>query len=96
MAFKPLADRILVRPDPSDDKTRGGIYLPEQSQERPMLGTVVEVGPGSKDNKGNVTPVGLNTGDRIAFAKLGGDEYEQDGETLLVISREAVLGIVRR
>jgi chaperonin GroES len=95
MAFEPLADRILVKPDPSDEKTPGGIYLPDQSKERPMLGTVVNVGPGTKDKKGERKPVGLNPGDRIAFAKLGGDEYEQDGEKHVVISREAVLGIVR-
>lgn len=91
----PLEDRILVKPDPRPDKV-GNIYIPEQIQERPMVGTVIAVGPGKKNKKGEYEEkTGLKGGERVTYAPMAGEELEIRDEEHILIRAENIIGIVR-
>jgi chaperonin GroES len=92
--LKPLNDRILVEKAEAQEKTEGGIYLPTGSQEKPIEGLVVAVGPGARNEKGERTPMQIKEGDRILYSKYSGTELKTDGKEYLIISEKDVLAIV--
>ncbi|MGE5721042.1 MAG: co-chaperone GroES [Sphingomonadales bacterium] len=94
MTFRPLHDRILVRRVEAQAKTAGGIIIPDSAQEKPQEGEVVATGNGARADDGTVTPLTVAVGDRILFGKWSGSEVRLDGEDLLIMKEEDVLGIV--
>ncbi len=94
MAFRPLGDRVLVRRVEEEEKTKGGIIIPDSAKEKPQEGLVVSVGPGARDESGKLVPLDVNAGDRILFGKWSGTEVKIDGEDLLIMKESDVLGVV--
>jgi len=94
MAFRPLHDRVLVRRVEADEKTAGGIIIPDTAKEKPQEGEVVAVGPGARDEGGRLVPPSLKAGDRILFGKWSGTEIRLGGEDLLIMKESDVLGVV--
>ena len=94
MAFRPLHDRVLVRCIEADEKTAGGIIIPDSAKEKPQEGEVVSAGAGSKAEDGKVTPLDVKAGDRILFGKWSGTEVKVDGEDLLIMKESDILGII--
>ncbi len=94
MGFRPLHDRVLVRRVESDEKTAGGIIIPDSAKEKPSEGEVIAVGSGQKAEDGTVTPLDVEAGDRILFGKWSGTEVKIDGEDLLIMKESDILGIV--
>jgi chaperonin GroES len=94
MHFRPLHDRVVVRRIEGDEKTAGGIIIPDTAKEKPMEGEVVAVGPGARNEKGQLTPLDLKAGDRILFGKWSGTEVKIDGEDLLIMKESDVLGVL--
>ena len=94
MGFKPLHDRVLVRRLGEEDKTAGGIIIPDTAQEKPSEGKIVSVGPGTRDKDGNLVPLELKVGDTILFGKWSGTEARIDGEELLIMQESDVMGII--
>ncbi|MEO1333669.1 MAG: co-chaperone GroES [Myxococcota bacterium] len=93
-SFRPLADRILVKRLDGEEKTKGGIIIPDSAKEKPQEGEVVAVGNGKKLDDGNVQEVDLKVGDRILFGKYSGTEIKLDGEEHLILREDEVLGVV--
>ena len=94
MKFRPLHDRVVVRRLAAEEKTAGGIIIPDTVQEKPMEGEVVAVGPGARDDMGKVTPLDVKEGDRILFGKWSGTEVKLDGQDLLIMKESDIMGIV--
>ena len=94
MSFRPLHDRILVRRVESEEKTRGGIIIPDTAKEKPQEGEVVAVGPGERNEAGQVQALDVKAGDRILFGKWSGTEIKIDGEDLLIMKESDVLGVL--
>ncbi|ALE18065.1 Heat shock protein 60 family co-chaperone GroES [Altererythrobacter epoxidivorans] len=94
MAFRPLHDRVLVRRIEADQKTAGGIIIPDSAQEKPSEGEIVAVGNGSKGEDGSVTPLDVKAGDRVLFGKWSGTEVKIDGEDLLIMKESDIMGII--
>lgn len=94
MTFRPLHDRILVRRVESEEKTRGGIIIPDTAKEKPQEGEVIAVGPGARNEAGQIQPLDVKTGDRILFGKWSGTEIKIDGEDLLIMKESDVMGII--
>ena len=94
MNFRPLHDRVLVRRVEAEQKTAGGIIIPDSVQEKPQEGEVVAVGTGAKADDGTVTPLDVKSGDRILFGKWSGTEVRVQGEDLLIMKESDILGIV--
>ena len=94
MGFKPLHDRVAVRRLGEEDKTAGGIIIPDTAQEKPSEGKIVAVGPGNRDKDGNLVPLELKVGDTILFGKWSGTEARIDGEELLIMQESDVMGII--
>lgn len=94
MNFKPLGERVVVRRTEELTKSRGGILIPDNAQERPVEGEVVAVGPGARDDSGNLIPTELKPGDRILYGKWTGTEIKVDGEELLIMNEKDVLGVL--
>jgi chaperonin GroES len=94
MSFRPLHDRVLVRRIDSEEKTKGGIIIPDTAKEKPQEGEVVAVGAGARDEKGNLVPLSVKAGDRVLFGKWSGTEIKIDGEDLLVMKESDIFGIV--
>ncbi len=94
MAFKPLHDRVLVRRVDQDEKSAGGIIIPDTAQEKPMEGKVLAVGPGARGKDGKLLKPAVKAGDRVLFGKFGGTEIKLDGEDLLIIGESEILGII--
>ncbi|MEX0404455.1 co-chaperone GroES [Aquibium sp. LZ166] len=94
MTFRPLHDRILVRRIEAEEKTAGGIIIPDTAKEKPMEGEVIAAGPGGRDDKGQVQPLDVKVGDRILFGKWSGTEIRLDGEDLLIMKESDVMGII--
>ncbi len=94
MGFRPLHDRVLVRRLGEEDKTAGGIIIPDTAQEKPSEGKVVAVGPGARQKDGSLVPLELKTGDRILFGKWSGTEATIDGEELLIMQESDVMGVI--
>jgi chaperonin GroES len=94
MQFRPLHDRVVVRRLESEEKTKGGIIIPDTAKEKPQEGEVVAVGPGARDESGKIQPLDLKAGDRILFGKWSGTEVKIDGEELLIMKESDVMGII--
>ena len=94
MAFRPLGDRVLVKRVEEEQKTKGGIIIPDTAKEKPQEGEVVAAGAGAKDEAGKVTPLDVKAGDRVLFGKWSGTEVKIDGEDLLIMKESDILGIV--
>ena len=94
MQFRPLHDRVVVRRLESEEKTKGGIIIPDTAKEKPQEGEVVAVGPGARDESGKVQPLDVKAGDRILFGKWSGTEVKIDGEELLIMKESDVMGII--
>ncbi|MAK83442.1 co-chaperone GroES [Phenylobacterium sp.] len=94
MAFRPLGDRVLVRRVEEEQKTKGGIIIPDTVKEKPQEGEIIAVGPGARDESGKVQPLDVKTGDRILFGKWSGTEIKLEGEDLLIMKESDVLGVL--
>ena len=94
MAFRPLHDRVLVRRIEADQKTAGGIIIPDSAQEKPSEGEIVSVGEGARDDDGDRIPLDVKAGDRILFGKWSGTEVKINGEDLLIMKESDIMGII--
>jgi chaperonin GroES len=94
MKFRPLHDRLVVRRIEEAGKSAGGIIIPETAREKPVEGEVIAVGPGARNEAGALVPLGVRKGDRILFGKWSGTEIRLDGEELLIMKEEDVMGVV--
>ena len=94
MGFRPLHDRVLVRRVEAEEKTAGGIIIPDTAKEKPQEGEVVSVGAGARSEDGKVTPLDVKAGDRILFGKYSGTEVKIDGDEHLIMREEDILGIL--
>jgi len=94
MKFRPLHDRVLVRRLTAEEKTAGGIIIPDTAKEKPMEGEVVAVGPGARDENGKLQELDVKAGDRILFGKWSGTEVKIDGEELLIMKESDIMGII--
>ncbi|HTY66717.1 MAG TPA: co-chaperone GroES [Alphaproteobacteria bacterium] len=95
MKFRPLHDRVLVKALESEEKTKGGIIIPDTAKEKPMQGKVIAAGPGSRDENGKLVPMGVKVGDKVLYGKWSGTEVKIDGEDLLIVKEADILGIVQ-
>ena len=96
MGFRPLHDRVLVRRVDAEEKTKGGIIIPDTAKEKPQEGEVVAVGAGAKSDEGKITPLDVKAGDRILFGKWSGTEVKIDGENLLIMKESDVMGVIEK
>ena len=94
MAFRPLHDRVLVKRIEAEEKTAGGIIIPDSAQEKPAEGEVVSVGSGTRGDDGKITPLDVKAGDKVLFGKWSGTEVKLDGEDLLIMKESDILGII--
>ena len=94
MKFRPLHDRVLVRRIEENEKTAGGIIIPDTAKEKPQEGEIIAAGPGACSDDGKVTPLDVKVGDRVLFGKYSGTEVRIDGEDLLIMSESDILGVV--
>ncbi|WP_394730565.1 co-chaperone GroES [Altererythrobacter sp. GH1-8] len=94
MAFRPLHDRVVVRRIEADQKTAGGIIIPDSAQEKPSEGEIVAVGEGARDDDGDRIPLDVKAGDRVLFGKWSGTEVKIDGEDLLIMKESDIMGIL--
>lgn len=96
MKFRPLHDRVLVKRIQSEERTAGGIIIPDTAKEKPIEGEVIAVGAGARDQAGNIVPLEVKAGDRIVFGKWSGNEVKVDNEEYLVMKESDIMGIVQR
>ena len=96
MHFRPLHDRVVVRRIDADHKTAGGIIIPDTAQEKPQEGEIVSVGPGARNDRGELVPTELKAGDRVLFGKWSGTEVKIDGEDLLIMKESDVMGVIEK
>ena len=96
MHFRPLHDRVVVRRIDAEEKTSGGIIIPDTAKEKPQQGEIVAAGPGARNERGELVPLDLKAGDRILFGKWSGTEVKIDGEDLLIMKESDVLGILEQ
>jgi chaperonin GroES len=94
MKFRPLHDRVAVRRIDAEDKTAGGIIIPDTAKEKPQQGEIIAVGPGSRDDQGRIVPLDVKRGDRILFGKWSGTEVRIDGEELLIMKESDIMGVL--
>jgi chaperonin GroES len=92
--FRPLHDRVVVRRVEAEDKSKGGIIIPDTVKEKPQEGEVVAVGPGGRDENGKLVPMDLKAGDRVLFGKWSGTEVKLDGEELLIMKESDIMGVI--
>ena len=96
MAFRPLHDRVVIRRLEAEEKTAGGIIIPDTAKEKPMEGEVVAVGPGARDESGKIQPLDVKSGDRVLFGKWSGTEVKLDGEDLIIMKESDIMGIIEQ
>ena len=94
MKFRPLHDRVVVRRLDAEEKSAGGIIIPDTVKEKPQEGEIVAVGPGGRDESGKLIPIDVKTGDRVLFGKWSGTEVKLDGEELLIMKESDIMGVV--
>ena len=94
LKFRPLHDRVVVKRIDADEKTKGGIIIPDTAKEKPQEGEVVAVGPGGRDESGKLTPMGVEAGDRVLFGKWSGTEVKLDGDELLIMKESDIMGVI--
>jgi len=96
MKFRPLHDRVVVKRIDAEEKTKGGIIIPDTAKEKPQEGEVLAVGPGARDEAGKLVPLDLKVGDRILFGKWSGTEIKLDGQDLLIMKESDVMGVIEK
>jgi chaperonin GroES len=94
MQFRPLHDRVVVRRLEAEEKTAGGIIIPDTAKEKPMEGEIIAAGPGSRDETGKLVPLDVKAGDRVLFGKWSGTEVKLDGQDLLIMKESDIMGVV--
>ncbi len=94
MKFRPLHDRVVVKRLDGEEKTKGGIIIPDTAQEKPSEGQIVAVGPGARDESGKVVALDVKKGDRVLFGKWSGTEVKIDGEDLLIMKESDIMGVI--
>ena len=94
MKFRPLHDRVVVRRIESDERTEGGIIIPDTAKEKPQEGEIVAVGPGGRDENGKLIPIEVKSGDRVLFGNWSGTEVKLDGEELLIMKESDIMGVI--
>ena len=94
MSFRPLHDRVVVKRIEAEQKTAGGIIIPDTAKEKPQEGEIVSVGPGARDESGKVVPLDVKAGDRVLFGKWSGTEVKVDGQDLLIMKESDILGVI--
>ena len=94
MKFRPLHDRVVVRRVDAEEKTAGGIIIPDTAKEKPQQGEVITVGPGARDESGKVQPLDVQVGDRVLFGKWSGTEVKIGGEDLLIMKESDIMGVL--
>ena len=94
MKFRPLHDRVVVRRIEGEEKTKGGIIIPDTAKEKPQEGEVIAAGPGARDENGRVVPLDLKAGDRVLFGKWSGTEVKLEGEELLIMKESDIMGVI--
>jgi chaperonin GroES len=94
LKFRPLHDRVVVKRIDADDKSKGGIIIPDTAKEKPMQGEVVAVGPGGRDEAGKLVPIELKAGDKVLFGKWSGTEVKLDGDELLIMKESDIMGVL--
>jgi len=94
LKFRPLHDRVVVKRIDADEKSKGGIIIPDTAKEKPMQGEVVAVGPGGRDEAGKLVPIELKAGDKVLFGKWSGTEVKIDGEDLLIMKESDIMGVI--
>ena len=94
MKFRPLHDRVVIRRLDAEEKTVGGIIIPDTAQEKPMEGEIVAVGPGARDELGKIVPLDVKAGDRVLFGKWSGTEIKLEGEDLIIMKESDIMGIL--
>ena len=94
MAFRPLGDRVLVKRVEEEEKTTGGIIIPDSAKEKPSQGEITAVGPGGRDEAGKLIPIDLKVGDRVLFGKWSGTEVKLDGQELLIMKESDIMGVL--
>ena len=95
-SFRPLHDRVVVKRVKEEEKTKGGIIIPDTAQEKPQEGEVIAVGPGARDEDGERIPLDVKAGDRILFGKWSGTEVKLDGEDLLIMKESDIMGVIEQ
>ena len=96
MHFRPLHDRVLVRRIDAEEKTAGGIIIPDTAKEKPQQGDIIAAGPGARNEQGQLVPLDVKAGDRVLFGKWSGTEVKIDGEELLIMKESDLLGVVEQ
>jgi chaperonin GroES len=96
MKFRPLHDRVVVKRVTADEKTAGGIIIPDTAQEKPSQGEVIAVGPGGRDESGKLIPIDVNVGDTVLFGKWSGTEVKIDGQDLLIMKESDIMGVIEQ
>ena len=96
MKFRPLHDRVVVRRVDAEERTKGGIIIPDTAKEKPQQGEVIAVGPGARDENGKLQPLDLQVGDRVLFGKWSGTEVKIDGEDLLIMKESDIMGVLEQ
>ena len=96
MRFRPLHDRVVVRRIEGEEKTKGGIIIPDTAKEKPQEGEVIAVGPGARDESGKVVTLEVKAGDRVLFGKWSGTEVRVDGEDLLIMKEADIMGVIEQ
>ena len=94
MTFRPLQDRVLIRRIEEEERTKGGIIIPDTAKEKPSQGEITAVGPGGRDEAGKLIPIDLKVGDRVLFGKWSGTEVKLDGEDLLIMKESDIMGVI--
>jgi chaperonin GroES len=94
MQFRPLHDRVVVKRIDAEDKTAGGIIIPDTAKEKPSQGEVIAIGPGGRDEAGKLIPIDLKVGDHVLFGKWSGNEVKLDGEELLIVKESDIMGVL--
>ena len=92
--FRPLHDRVVVRRIEANEKTKGGIIIPDTAKEKPSEGEIIAVGPGGRDENGKLIPMGVKAGDRVLFGKWSGTEVKLDGQELLIMKESDIMGVL--
>ena len=96
MKIRPLQDRVIVKREEEETKTKGGIIIPDTAKEKPQEGEIIAVGPGGRDENGKITPLDVKAGDRILFGKWSGTEVKIDGEDFLIMKESDIMGIIEK
>jgi len=95
MKFRPLQDRVLIKALDTEERTKGGIIIPDTAKEKPIQGKVMAAGPGARDESGKLVPMGVKVGDKVIYGKWSGTEVKIDGEDLLIVKESDIMGIVQ-